>query len=179
VTASHPPRAVPAAAVQPLVMPDERTSGWPALAWRGSRSRSERTLISVSRLSQGVSGRCLVRRLSLHSRNRGWFPAACNRVGETTDGATHDERRGTRWSPNAADGSPRPSALIRHDEESGGELGRRLGSGAWVAMLGSQAWPVGTTACRCRKIAAAITVCAPGSPRARRATAPMRRGRTA
>ncbi len=30
----------------------------------------------------------------------------------------------------------------------------------WVAMLGSQAWPVVMTACRWRKIAAAMTLCA-------------------
>jgi hypothetical protein len=30
----------------------------------------------------------------------------------------------------------------------------------WVAMSGSQARPVVMTACRCRRIAAAITVCA-------------------
>jgi hypothetical protein len=30
----------------------------------------------------------------------------------------------------------------------------------WVAMAGSQAWPVVMTACRCRRIAAVIRVCA-------------------
>jgi hypothetical protein len=43
------------------------------------------------------SGRCRVRRLSLHSE-WGWCPAACNRVVQTTGGAAHDERRGARRS---------------------------------------------------------------------------------
>ncbi len=67
----------------------------------------------------------------------------------------------------AAWGSPRPSAWVRVDSPLGG--GGRGGVQAaigiacfvpWVAVAGFQAWPVVMMACRCRRIAAAITDCA-------------------
>ena len=88
----------------------------------------------------------------------GLVPAARDRVDETTDGAAHDERRDHR------------GVSMPRRARPGRQLDRRwLAQAAsacgvcwvpWVAMTGSQAWPVVMTACRCRRIAAAITVCA-------------------
>ena len=41
---------------------------------------------------------------------------------------------------------------------SGGGCWFQSGRLPWVAMAGSQAWPVVMTACRCRRIAATMTV---------------------
>ena len=48
----------------------------------------------------------------------------------------------------------------RNDGGSGREGCRHGPLLPWVAMVGSQAWPVVMTACRWRRIAAAMTLCA-------------------
>ena len=57
-------------------------------------------------------------------------------------------------------GLPRPSALAA---ATAGQAARGAVMGLllpWVAMVGSQAWPVVMTACSWRRIAAAMTLCA-------------------
>ena len=99
----------------------------------------------------------------------GVVPAACNRVGQTTGGAAHDERRGDR-GPSMPRGA-RPDRQLGVVQGMVSDAGRTLGwsgggqaaAGAvlrWVppaAIAGFQAWPVVTTAWSCRRIAAAIT----------------------
>src|SRR5215207_4680451 len=94
----------------------------------------------------------------------GLVPAACDRVGATTGGAAHDVRRDQRVS--LCRGGLAPTASLTRRVRWLGRLGQAAaaGSGAgrvpWVAMAGSQVRPVVMTACRCRRIAAAMTVCA-------------------
>src|SRR5262245_28308879 len=91
----------------------------------------------------------------------GLVPAAFDRVGVTTGGAAHDGRRDRCLY--AASGSPRPVRLMWRDDLAG-QAARGDGVGCrftpWVAMSASQAWPVVMTACRWRRIAAAMTACA-------------------
>jgi hypothetical protein len=74
--------------------------------------------------------------------------------------AAHDDRRDQRVSLCRVGLAPTAS-LMRRDW-----LGQAATGSAvtvlvpWAAVIGSQAWPVVITACRCRRIAAAITVCA-------------------
>ena len=60
---------------------------------------------------------------------------------------------------NAAEGSPRPPACSAawQGQAASGVLARRV---PWAAVTGSQACPVVMTACSCRRIAAAMMVCA-------------------
>ena len=87
----------------------------------------------------------------------GLVPAACDRVGETTGGAAHDVRRDQRVSQCRGGLAPTAS-LARRAGWSGGVAAARGGRVPWVAMAGSQVWPVVMTACRWRRIAAAMTV---------------------
>src|SRR5690348_4465175 len=88
----------------------------------------------------------------------GLVPAARDRVGDTTGGAAHDDRRGNGGSsmPRRA----RPGRLLDarwQDQAVSGVVARRV---PWAAVTGSQAFPVVMTACSCRRMAAAMTVCA-------------------
>jgi hypothetical protein len=88
----------------------------------------------------------------------GLVPAACNRVDETTGGAAHDVRRGN-WCPSMPRRA-RPDRQLMSTYDNAQEarvvsVRRRVPR---VAMSGSQALPVVIRACRCRRIAAAITV---------------------
>ena len=93
----------------------------------------------------------------------GWFPAACDRVGATTGGAAHDVRRDQRVSLCRGGLAPTAS-LTRIVRWSLRRLGQAAAAGSsrarvpWVAMAGSHVRPVVITACRCRRIAAAMTV---------------------
>src|SRR5829696_10526969 len=93
----------------------------------------------------------------------GLVPAACDRVGATTGGAAHDVRRDQRVSlcrgglaPTASLTRLRLLVLCRLGQAAA--AGSSRGRVPWVAMAGSQLWPVVITACRCRRIAAAMTV---------------------
>jgi hypothetical protein len=85
----------------------------------------------------------------------GLMPTARNRVAETTGGAAHDERR-DHGCLNAAEGSPRPP-LDGRARQAAARRSLRCRV-PWVARSGSHARPVVMTPCRCRRIAAAITV---------------------
>jgi len=117
-----------------------------------------RTLISVSRFGSRVWSvpwsvvcPCIA--------VMGLGPTACNRVEETTGGAAHDERRDHGVSQ--CRGGLAPTARLTGCLTSQAAMGAAWRCRVpWVAMLGSHAVPVVMTACRCRRIAAAITVCA-------------------
>src|SRR6516225_12032593 len=87
----------------------------------------------------------------------GLVPAARDRVEETTGGAAHDERR-DHWGVSMPRGARPGRQLECHGP---GQAARAVACRLvpWAAVTGSQAWPVVMT-CSCRKIAAAMTVCA-------------------
>src|SRR2546423_620584 len=91
----------------------------------------------------------------------GLVPAACDRVGETTGGAAHDDRRDQRVSQRRVGLAPTVRLMCRDDragQAARAAVGRRFTP--CVAISASQAWPVVMTACRWRRIAAAMSACA-------------------
>src|SRR5215203_5801030 len=91
----------------------------------------------------------------------GLVPAACDRVGATTGGAAHDVRRDQRVSLCRAGLAPTASLTQLASADRAGQAaaaGVSRGRLPWVAMAGFQVWLVVMTACRCRRIAAAMTV---------------------
>jgi hypothetical protein len=80
----------------------------------------------------------------------GLGPTACNRVGQTTGGAAHDERQGNRGSsmPSGA----RPGRQLEAAAQAAGSITSHLPP---AAIAASHLWPVDTTAYSWRSIAAA------------------------
>ena len=98
------------------------------------------TLISVSRFVSSVwSGASPVVCPCIAVMGLG--PTACNRVGQTTGGAAHDERQGNRGSsmPSGA----RPGRQLEAAAQAAGWITSHLPP---AAIAASHLWPVDTTA---------------------------------
>src|SRR5680860_758728 len=87
-------------------------------SWVGAHFSS----VTSAQFSTVIDNRRLVRRLSLHSGDGDGFPAACNRVGETTGGLPMMSVEAT-VVPQCRGGLAPAVSLIRRDERSCSELG--------------------------------------------------------
>src|SRR5690349_18076988 len=85
----------------------------------------------------------------------GLVPAACDRVGQTRVGLPMMvvEIVGSRCRGGLA-----PTVSLSLGWVVQAAIAGLVARLPWVAMAGSQAWPVVITACRCRRMAAARTV---------------------
>jgi hypothetical protein len=123
-------------------------------------SARRRTLISVRRSASTAGVGSLARRRSLHSGNGAGARQRVIGLCRRRAGAACDERRDASKALNAAEGSPRPSWWTRNasDQAATSASVAGLRRTPWVAMSGSQAWPVVMTAWSWRRIAPARTV---------------------